>query len=207
MYTNFFTSEKIKYSILSEDKTTEGINKVTLKLTGKGDHFLKLLNEGGNHRFVRKSPYSKQNKLHTSFVAVSISLFQEKKNIQVKDSDIKISFFKGSGAGGQHRNKVETGVRLVHVPTGIISEAVSERSQKQNREIAYNKLIERINNLNQEKQDDNKKTSWANKSNNGFGEKRRTYKLDISLVKDEMTGQQFNNLNKILSGNISNILS
>lgn len=206
MYVKFFDKNKIEYTIITKDETPEGVNRIIFEIKGKGELFEKLLKESGNHKFIRKSPYSKQKKIHTSFVKINVSEKKEKEKSIINDSDIKIKFFKGTGAGGQHRNKVETGVRLTHITTGIVVESVSERSQKQNREIAYNKLISKINELDNEKNDKKRQENWNNKSNYGFGEKTRTYKIDESTIKDEETGKMFFQISKILSGDIEKIL-
>lgn len=207
MYIKFFEKNQITYKLEHFDENSYGINKAIFTIEVKKDLFDKIINESGNHRFVRKSPFSKQNKLHTSFVKVSVYEKSKSKTIELKDKDISIKFFKGTGAGGQHRNKVETGVRLTHIPTGIVSEAVSERSQKQNREIAYLKLKERVQNIEDEKFINNKSYKWANSENNGFGSKRRTYKIEESTIKDEISGESYHNISKIINGDIEQILS
>lgn len=208
MYLKFFQKNNINYEIINIEENQYGLQNASIKVFSPKKLKNKLLNESGNHRFIRKSPFSKQNKLHTSFVSVSTEIVEDlKSNLTVKDADLTIQFFKGSGAGGQHRNKVETGVRLIHNPTGMVSEAVSERSQKQNRTIAYKKLLEKLNEtlINNVKIDE--KNKWSNKSNAGFGEKRRSYRLEESIIKDELSNLQFKNINKILSGDILELLT
>lgn len=201
MYLRFFERQGWTVVVINIDETPDGIKKSLFKVSGKGVG--KILEEKGNHRFTRISPFSKTKKLHTSFVGVSAEKVVKQGTVDIKEKDVDLSFFRGSGAGGQHRNKVETGVRLVHKPTGVIVEAVSERSQHQNREIAWERLNTKIANLERERAKTEGQQGWQNKGSIGFGERRRTYKLDAGFIKDEITGSEIRQVDKVLDGDLS----
>lgn len=201
MYLRFFAKQpKWIVTDVFIDSTADGIRKALWKVEGKGVN--KLIEENGNHRFTRASPYSKTKKLHTSFVGIKVEEVKRQEWLRINEKDVEMSFFRGSGAGGQHRNKVETGVRLVHVPTGIVAEAVSERSQHQNREIAWERLMTKIANQEIDKRNAKAKTDWESKGVIGFGERRRSYKLDANIVKDEQTGNEVRQVDKVLNGGL-----
>lgn len=201
MYLRFFAKQP-KWIVIDVfiDSTADGIKKALWKVEGKGVN--KLIEESGNHRFTRASPYSKTKKLHTSFVGIKVEEVKRQEWPRINEKDVDMAFFKGSGAGGQHRNKVETGVRLVHIPTGIVAEAVSERSQHQNREIAWERLMTKIANQEINKRNAKAKTDWESKGVIGFGERRRSYKLDANIVKDEQTGNEVRQVDKVLNGGL-----
>lgn len=205
MYLRFANKNNWKITEVYIDSNEDGIRKAIWKFEGKNTY--SLIKESGNHRFTRYSPYSKDKKLHTSFVGVKVDKIKHNSKVFVDKKDVTMSFFKGSGAGGQHRNKVETGVRLVHVPTGIFVEAVSERSQHQNREIAWERLTMKIEEYQAGLKNQEKQNLWKSKSQIGFGERRRTYKLDAGFIKDELLGKQINQVNKFLDGDISVLLT
>lgn len=201
MYLRFFAKQpKWIVTDVFIDSTADGIRKALWKVEGKGVN--KLIEESGNHRFTRASPYSKTKKLHTSFVGIKVEEVKRQEWLRINEKDVEMAFFKGSGAGGQHRNKVETGVRLVHIPTGIVAEAVSERSQHQNREIAWERLMTKIANQEINKRNAKAKTDWESKGVIGFGERRRSYKLDANIVKDEQTGNEVRQVDKVLNGGL-----
>lgn len=201
MYLRFFAKQpKWIVTDVFIDSTADGIRKALWKVEGKGVN--KLIEENGNHRFTRASPYSKTKKLHTSFVGIKVEEVKRQEWPRISEKDVEMSFFRGSGAGGQHRNKVETGVRLVHIPTGIVAEAVSERSQHQNREIAWERLMTKIANQEIDKRNAKAKTDWESKGVIGFGERRRSYKLDANIVKDEQTGSEVCQVDKVLNGGL-----
>jgi len=205
MYLRFATKNKWKTTEIYIDSNEDGIRKAIWKFEGKNVNI--LLDESGNHRFTRYSPYSKDKKLHTSFVGVKVEEFVKSSNIILDKNDVTMSFFKGSGAGGQHRNKVETGVRLVHLPTGIVVESVSERSQHHNRDLAWERLSMKVQNYENELKDKSKKEKWKGQAIIGFGERRRTYKLEAGFIKDEKTGKQINQVQKILNGDLENLIN
>lgn len=200
MYLKYISKNNWKCEEVYVDENEDGLRKAIWKIQGKSVE--KLIQEKGNHRFTRYSPFSKNKKLHTSFVGVNVERANIEKKIDINKFDVDMSFFKGSGAGGQHRNKVETGVRLIHKPTGIMVESVSERSQHHNRAIAWERLTIKLITMEKENLRNKNQREWNDKNTIGFGDRRRTYKLEISIIKDELSGKQTNQVQKVLDGNL-----
>lgn len=204
MYLRYISKQNWKSEEIYSEFSEDGLRKSIWKIKGK--EVYKLLEETGNHRFTRYSPFSKNKKLHTSFVGVTVEKAQLSSVFEINKSDVDMSFFKGSGAGGQHRNKVETGVRLIHKPTGTVVECVSERSQHHNRSLAWERLMIKLSNIEKEKEILKNQQNWNGKIKIGFGDRRRTYKLETNIVKDELNGKQVNQAQKILDGNLDIII-
>lgn len=200
MYLKYISKNNWHCEEIYIDNNEDGLRKAIWKVCGENVN--KLIQEKGNHRFTRYSPFSKNKKLHTSFVGVNVEKANLDKKIDINKNDVDMSFFKGSGAGGQHRNKVETGVRLIHKPTGIVVESVSERSQHHNRAIAWERLAIKLVNMEKEKSKHKNHKEWNEKNTIGFGDRKRTYKLEMSIIKDEISGKQTNQIQKILDGNL-----
>lgn len=200
MYLKYISKNNWKCEEVYVDENEYGLRKAIWKIQGKSVE--KLIQEKGNHRFTRYSPFSKNKKLHTSFVGVNVERANIEKKIDINKIDVDMSFFKGSGAGGQHRNKVETGVRLIHKPTGIVVESVSERSQHHNRAIAWERLTIKLITMEKENLRNKNQREWNDKNTIGFGDRRRTYKLEVSIIKDELSGKQTNQVQKVLDGNL-----
>jgi peptide chain release factor 2 len=157
-----------------------------------------LKKESGVHRLVRISPFSGQGLRHTSFALVEVLPEVKETTLHLNESDLKFEFFRSSGPGGQNVNKVETAVRIVHTPTGIVASCQSERSQSQNREKAIRiieaKLLqlmeqERVQELNQ----------LRTKAKPEWGSQIRSYVLNpYQLIKDHRTGYETGNVNAVL---------
>ena len=144
MYSRYFESQGWKVEILNiNEGTVGGYNKIVLEITGN-DVFGKLKLESGAHRVQRVPKTESQGRVHTSAATVAVLPKFEEEDIDVKKDDLRTDTFRASGAGGQHVNKTESGVRFTHIPTGIVAESTDSRSQHKNREIALQRLYAKI---------------------------------------------------------------
>lgn len=159
-----------------------------------------LKKESGVHRLVRVSPFSSQQLRHTSFALVEVTPIVEERALNIKEEDLKIDFFRSSGPGGQNVNKVETAVRIVHTPTGLVASSQVERSQSQNRERALNileaKLLQKMEEERVEALD-----QLRTKSKPEWGSQIRSYVLNpYKLVKDHRTNYETTQVDSVLEG-------
>ena len=204
--------QKRKYSIKTLDRLDgeeAGIKSITFKVEGLNAYGY-LKSEKGIHRLIRISPFDSNKRRHTSFSSVEVLpdfSSNEIEDIVLKEEDLDITTCRSSGAGGQNINKVESKVRILHKPTGIIVTCQEERSQKQNREKGLEKLKsilalkreeERLEELSQLK-GKLKKIEW--------GSQIRSYVFcPYTLVKDHRTGYETSNIQSIMDGNIQDLL-
>lgn len=169
-----------------------------------------LKGEEGVHRIQRVSPYDSKGRRHTSFAAVSVAPILEEsydKKIEVPSSDVEVQTFRGSGPGGQHRNKTESAVRLIHKPTGTMVTCQASRSQGQNKEKAWQVLSSLLLKQREQARQAEIQTKHENKPDIGWGHHRRTYVFDpATMVHDHMSGLKDYNLEKVLSGEIEHLL-
>ena len=196
MYTEWFLKHKFTYKINNiSNGEVSGIRFISIKVSGE-NVFGWLKNESGIHRMVRKSPFD-SNKRHTSFASVFIYPDIEKKyDFILKESDLKIDTFRSCGAGGQHVNTTDSAVRITHIPSGIVVKCQAERSQHKNKAQAIKQLKSKLYVLNEEK---NKINKEEKKISATWGNQIRSYILDKSIIKDNRTNIEINDVNLILN--------
>lgn len=164
--------------------------------------YTRLNNESGVHRLVRISPFDAKKLRHTSFALVEVLPEIKNSDLEIPESDLKVDFFRSSGPGGQNVNKVETAVRVTHLPTGLTASAQTERSQSANRERALGLLKARIALLMEEKH--KKEVSELKvKVEPDWGHEIRSYVLHpYKQVKDHRTKEKISRVEEVLEGNL-----
>ena len=204
MYTRYFERNKYKFKELDITPGEEaGIRSVTLQVKGPLA-FGKLSCEVGVHRLVRISPFDSQKRRHTSFAAVDcIPEFEDDINIEIKDEDIRLDFYRASGAGGQHVNKTSSAVRIKHLASKIVVQCQNDRSQHKNKAQAMKMLKSRLFILEQKKRDDEISELYGDKGEIAWGNQIRSYVMQpYQMVKDHRTDFQMGNVTAVLDGDI-----
>lgn len=201
MYLKFLTKNNINHEIINISYNDNLIYEVSILINTEYAYGC-FKEESGIHRLTRVSPFG-NGKLHTSFAEVSIiPIIESNIDISINKKDIRIDTYRGSGAGGQHRNKTDSAVRITHIPTGIVTQCEGERSQHYNKDIAMKQLISKLTLLEEEK---NKEisSSYKNDLNSHWGNQIRSYLYNNNIVKDHKNGNEYN-INSFLEGNIDN---
>jgi peptide chain release factor 2 len=207
MYGRYFESKKYKVEELDFVAGEEaGIRSVTLKVSGPFA-FGNLSCELGVHRLVRISPFDSNKRRHTSFAAVDVVPESEDIDIDIKEEDLKIDFYRAGGAGGQHVNKVSSAVRIVHIPTGIAVQCQNDRSQHRNKAEAMKMLKSKLYMLEQQKRDAELAKVYGNKGEIAWGNQIRSYVLQpYQMVKDHRTDIQTGDVDSVLDGDLDNFI-
>lgn len=207
MYSKFFADCSWKTEVLTVNEgTVGGYNKIVLEVSGI-DVFGRLKFESGAHRVQRVPKTETQGRVHTSAATVVVMPKFEMEDIDINKADLKVDTFRSSGAGGQHVNKTESGVRFTHLPTGIVAESTDGRSQIKNREIAIQRLYQKIQASERHKHDS--AVAAKRKSLVGSGDrsdKIRTYNYPQNRVTDHRINLTLYSLDKIIEGKIGEII-
>ena len=207
MYTMYAERKHWKIEVLNENETgLGGYKEISFMITGKGA-YSRLKFESGVHRVQRVPETEASGRIHTSTATVAVLPVVEDVQIEINPADIKMEVFRASGAGGQHVNKTSSAVRLIHVPTGMVAECQTERSQTQNREYAMKLLKSRL--YEKEKQERDSKLASERKNQVGSGdrsEKIRTYNYPQGRITDHRIGLSIYQMEDFLNGNLDEMI-
>ena len=208
MYVRWSESKDLKVSLLQESRGEEaGIKSSTIKISGDFIYGW-LKRESGIHRLVRISPFDSNKRRHTSFASIWVyPEIDDKINIEINESDLRIDTYRASGAGGQHVNTTDSAVRITHTPTGIVVQCQSNRSQHKNKSNAMSMLKSRIYELELNKKKNEESKTNSAKKEIGWGHQIRSYVLHpYKMVKDLRSNHESSKVNDILNGQIDQFL-
>ena len=207
MYLKFAETQGWRTRVLDESRAAMGgYKEASFEIKGKGC-YKRLRFETGVHRVQRIPATEKQGRIHTSTASVAMLPVYKKTTVEIQPSELEIEFSRAGGKGGQNVNKVETAVRLTHIPTGLSVRCTAERSQQKNREKALSILLSRLQEIHDEAQARQRSDARARQVGTGDrSEKIRTYNFPQDRVTDHRIQQSWSGIEKIMSGHITPIV-
>ena len=204
MYLRWAENQGLRATVFDSTPGEEaGIKNATIRFEGENAYGL-LSAETGVHRLVRISPFDQAARRHTSFASVFvIPEIDDRIEIDIKPEDLRVDTFRSGGKGGQNVNKVETAIRITHLPSGIVVQCQNERSQHKNRELAMKFLRSRLYDAEVEKRRQETRKLDETKMDISFGSQIRSYVLQpYQLIKDHRTKFSSGDVNRVLNGDI-----
>ena len=207
MYTRWCEKKGYKIEELDYQAGEEaGIKSVSIMIHGLNAYGY-LKNEKGVHRLIRISPFDSNKRRHTSFASVDITPIYDNPEFEINEGDLRIDIYRASGHGGQGVNTTDSAVRITHIPTNTVVTCQNERSQIRNKEIAYEVLKNKLYQLEIEKREKALASIKGENKDINFGSQIRTYTMHpYSLVKDHRTNYETSQVNKVLDGDLDNII-
>jgi peptide chain release factor 2 len=208
MYTRYCERKGYRVDVLElSDGDVAGIKSASLKVDG--DYaYGHLRTETGVHRLVRKSPFDANARRHTSFASVFVyPEVDESIEVEINPADLRIDTYRASGAGGQHVNKTDSAVRITHLPTNIVVQCQTDRSQHRNRAEAMSMLKAKLYELELRKRQAEQQKLEDSKTDIGWGHQIRSYVLDQSRIKDLRTNHEVGNTQSVLDGDLDDFIA
>jgi len=208
MYVRFAERRGFTVEVLEESPgEVAGLKSAALKISGDYAYGT-LRTETGIHRLVRKSPFDSNARRHTSFASVFVyPEVDETIEIEINPADLRVDTFRASGAGGQHVNKTDSAIRITHLPTNIVVQCQSDRSQHRNRAEAMAMLKSRLYEVELRKREAEKQKMEDSKTDIGWGHQIRNYILDQSIIKDLRTNVEVGNTRAVLDGDLDQFIT
>ncbi|MEX2445296.1 MAG: peptide chain release factor 2 [Alkalispirochaeta sp.] len=207
MYTRWLDAHEFKRELIDLQEAEGGIKSVTLEVSGPYA-FGYLKAEAGIHRLVRISPFDSSGRRHTSFASVYVApVIDDTIEVELKMDEIRVDTYRASGAGGQHVNKTDSAVRMTHIPTGIVVQCQSERSQHKNRATAQKMLKSHLYEYYRQQQEAEQEAKAIEKKEIGWGSQIRSYVFQpYTMVKDLRTGMETGNVQGVMDGDLDSFI-